>query len=77
MLEDTRISRRLLSHYNINTPLSPFHAYNEHKVLFKYIEKLKKGVSLALISDAGTPAISDPGFLLVENVLKKIFKWTV
>lgn len=71
LCEDTRVSRRLLSHYNINTPLSPFHAHNEHKVLFKYIAKLKKGVSLALISDAGTPAISDPGFLLIRESIKE------
>ena len=71
LAEDTRTSKKLLSHYNINTKLSSYHIYNEHRVLTKYIDRLKLGESFALISDAGTPAISDPGFLLVRECLKQ------
>ena len=65
LAEDTRTSKKLLKHFEINTPLASFHMHNEHKVLYKMIEKLKMGIKIALISDAGTPGISDPGFLLV------------
>ena len=71
LAEDSRVSKKIFSHYNIDTPLRPFHMYNEHKVLLKYIEKLKLGACFALISDAGTPAISDPGFLLVRECIKE------
>ncbi len=71
LAEDTRTSKKLFSHYNINTPLSSFHMHNEHKLFPKYIERLKLGECLALISDAGTPAISDPGFLLVRACAKE------
>ena len=71
LAEDTRTSKKLLKHFEINTPLASFHMHNEHQVLKKYIDRLKLGENFALISDAGTPAISDPGFLLaracVEN----------
>tara|TARA_E500000331_G_C17272363_1_gene719861 strand:- start:8472 stop:9143 length:672 start_codon:yes stop_codon:yes gene_type:complete len=71
LAEDTRTSKKLLKHFGIDTPLTSFHMHNEHKVLEKNIDRLKSGVNFALISDAGTPAISDPGFLLaracVEN----------
>ena len=63
----TRKSKKLLSHYKINTPLFSYHMYNEHKVLNKYVDRLKDGSVVALISDAGTPSISDPGFLLVRE----------
>jgi len=66
LAEDTRTSKKLFSHYNIDTPLSSFHMHNEHRVLSKWIERIKNGETIALISDAGTPAISDPGFLLVR-----------
>ncbi len=69
--EDTRISKKLFSHYNINTRTSSFHMYNEHDVLAKYIKRLKLGECFALISDAGTPSISDPGFLLVRECIKE------
>ena len=69
--EDTRISKKLCSHYNIDTRLSSFHMYNEHEVLLKYIKRLKLGECFALISDAGTPSISDPGFLLVRECIKE------
>ena len=70
LAEDTRVSRRLLNHYNIKTQLTSYHQFNEHKELDKIIYKLKSGSIMALISDAGTPAISDPGFLLVRECLK-------
>jgi 16S rRNA (cytidine1402-2'-O)-methyltransferase len=71
LAEDTRVSRKLFSHYNIETPLSSFHMYNEHDVCSKYIDRLKLGECFALISDAGTPAISDPGFLLIRECIKR------
>ncbi len=67
LAEDTRTTRKLFTHYEISTPLAPFHMHNEHKVLNKWIERLKSGETIALVSDAGTPAISDPGFLLVRE----------
>ena len=70
LAEDTRVSRKLLNHYNIKTQLTSYHQFNEHKELDKIIGKLKLGNNLALISDAGTPSISDPGFLLVRECLK-------
>ena len=70
LAEDTRTTRKLFTHYDINTSLSPFHMHNEHKVLNKWIERLKLGEAIALVSDAGTPAISDPGFLLVRECVK-------
>ena len=71
LAEDTRTTRKLFSHYEINTSLAPFHMHNEHKVLSKWIERLKGGETIALVSDAGTPAISDPGFLLVRECVKE------
>ena len=70
LAEDTRVSRKLLSHYKIDTALESHHQNNEHATVYKQIEKMKQGLSLALISDAGTPAISDPGFLLVRETVK-------
>jgi len=70
LAEDTRTSGILLTHYNINKPLQSFHIFNEHKTVNKLIDRLKAGEVLALISDAGTPGISDPGFLLVREALK-------
>lgn len=66
LAEDTRTSSKLLKHYQINSTLESFHAFNEHKRLNQLIERLRQGETMALISDAGTPAISDPGFLLVR-----------
>ena len=74
LAEDTRVSKKLYSHYQIDTQLLSFHMHNEHKVLAKHIEKLNSGKNLALISDAGTPAISDPGFLLVRECIKENIK---
>ena len=64
--EDTRVSGRLLQHLGISKPFIPFHAHNEHHVLENIIARLRQGGAFALVSDAGTPAISDPGFLLVR-----------
>lgn len=66
LAEDTRTSSKLLKHYNISKPLTAFHQHNEHKSLDKIIDKLYSGSTIALVSDAGTPGISDPGFLLVR-----------
>ena len=71
LAEDTRTSNKLFAKYNIETPLASFHMHNEHEVLSKYIARLKEGECFALISDAGTPAISDPGFLLVRECVKE------
>ena len=71
LAEDTRTSKKLFSHYNIETPVRSFHMHNEHEVLSKYIHRLKSGFTCALISDAGTPSISDPGFLLVRECIKE------
>ena len=70
LAEDTRTSRKLFFHYDIDTNLAPFHMHNEHKVLQKWIDRIKSGETIALVSDAGTPAISDPGFLLVRECVK-------
>jgi 16S rRNA (cytidine1402-2'-O)-methyltransferase len=70
LAEDTRVSRKLLSHYKIDTALESHHQNNEHATVSKQIGKMMQGLSLALISDAGTPAISDPGFLLVRETVK-------
>lgn len=66
LAEDTRTSSKLLKHYNISKPLTAFHQHNEHKSLDKIIDKINSGSTIALVSDAGTPGISDPGFLLVR-----------
>ncbi|MGB5648208.1 16S rRNA (cytidine(1402)-2'-O)-methyltransferase [Muriicola sp.] len=66
LAEDTRTSGKLLKHYEIGTPMQSHHMHNEHKILDKLLERLKGGDTIALISDAGTPAISDPGFLLTR-----------
>ncbi len=66
LAEDTRTSRRLLDHYGISTPLRAFHTHNEHAVVERIADELAAGATLALISDAGTPGISDPGFLLAR-----------
>ncbi len=70
LAEDTRTSGLLLKHYDINKPLQSFHIFNEHAVLEKLAQRMKGGETFALVSDAGTPGISDPGFLLVRECLK-------
>ena len=64
--EDTRVTRKLLNHLEIQKPVYPFHAHNEHKTLDFVMDKVKQNEMTVLVSDAGTPAISDPGFLLVR-----------
>ncbi len=70
LAEDTRTSGKLLKHYNIQTKQQAYHQFNEHKILQQLIERLDSGISMALITDAGTPGISDPGFLLVRACIK-------
>ncbi|MBT8284210.1 MAG: 16S rRNA (cytidine(1402)-2'-O)-methyltransferase [Flavobacteriaceae bacterium] len=70
LAEDTRNSGKLLQHYEINQPMHAYHMHNEHKVVDKFVQRLKNGESMALISDAGTPGISDPGFLLTRACLE-------
>ena len=70
LAEDTRTSGNLLRHLEIERPLKSFHIHNEHKVLEGIIDQLKEGKRAALVSDAGTPAISDPGYLLVRECLR-------
>ena len=66
LAEDTRTSKRLLQHFEIETPLRAFHAHNEHKVTDGLVEQLLAGAEWALVTDAGSPGVSDPGFLLVR-----------
>lgn len=70
LAEDTRTSGKLLKHYSITKPFQSFHNFNEHKILSRLIERLQQGETMALISDAGTPGISDPGFLIVRAALQ-------
>jgi 16S rRNA (cytidine1402-2'-O)-methyltransferase len=67
--EDTRKTRILLKHYNINKNLQPYHQHNEHRIAGSIAEKITEGHTFALVTDAGTPSISDPGFLLVRTCL--------
>lgn len=69
LAEDTRTSGKLLKHLNISKPLQSYHIHNEHKAAEQLVERMLKGETFALISDAGTPAISDPGFLLVREAV--------
>ena len=70
LCEDTRRSKKLLIYYNIDTPLRSHHKFNEHKEVGKVVDKILSGEKIALISDAGTPGISDPGFLAVRTCLE-------
>ena len=70
LAEDTRTSGKLLKHFDISTHMQSHHMHNEHKTIDSLIQKLKSGTTIALISDAGTPAISDPGFLLVRACIE-------
>ena len=74
LAEDTRTSSKLLKHYDIQKKVIAHHQHNEHKTIDRLIESLKQGESIALISDAGTPAISDPGFLLVRACIQHNIK---
>lgn len=70
LCEDTRISKKLLNKYNIEVQLVSFHSFNEHKTVQKHINQILDGKVVSLISDAGTPSISDPGFLIVRESIK-------
>ncbi|HJU45323.1 MAG TPA: 16S rRNA (cytidine(1402)-2'-O)-methyltransferase [Chitinophagaceae bacterium] len=74
LCEDTRTSSKLLSHYNISKPLSPYHQHNEHKIVQHLADQLRQGKTMALLTDAGTPGISDPAFLLVRECVKNDVK---
>jgi len=74
LAEDTRTTSNLLNHYHITKPLSPYHQHNEHKVLQHLIGQLSQGKKMALATDAGTPGISDPAFLLVRECVKSGIK---
>ena len=71
LAEDTRTSKTLLQHYQINTPMQSNHKYNEHQKLGQIIDRLHAGENIAVITDAGTPGISDPGFLVVRECVKE------
>jgi 16S rRNA (cytidine1402-2'-O)-methyltransferase len=71
LAEDTRETKKLMAHYNIDKPVSSFHLNNEHKILRATIERIRMNQCTVLVSDAGTPAISDPGFLLVRECIRE------
>src|SRR6056300_603525 len=71
LAEDTRTSGKLLKHFNIETPMLSHHMHNEHKMVERIVKRIQAGERFALISDAGTPAISDPGFLLTRACIEK------
>lgn len=70
LAEDTRTSARLLQHYQIAKPVTPYHQHNEHKVVHHLVDQLKAGKTMALLTDAGTPGVSDPAFLLVRECIR-------
>jgi 16S rRNA (cytidine1402-2'-O)-methyltransferase len=74
LAEDTRTSGKLFKHYSISRPLQSFHNFNEHKVVEGLVKRLQQGETMALVSDAGTPGISDPGFLIVRAALQADIK---
>lgn len=71
LAEDTRTSSVLLKHFGIKTPMQSHHKFNEHRTIQQVVDRIKAGQSVALISDAGTPAISDPGFMLVRACVEQ------
>lgn len=74
LAEDTRTSSVLLNHYQVQKPITPYHQHNEHKILAHLTEQLAGGKTMALLTDAGTPGISDPAFLLVRECIKNNIK---
>jgi 16S rRNA (cytidine1402-2'-O)-methyltransferase len=74
LAEDTRNTSKLLNHFHIETPLSPYHQHNEHKILQHLIDQLLAGKKMAVVTDAGTPGISDPAFLLVRECIRNNIK---
>ena len=71
LAEDTRTSAVLLQHYQVQKPVSPYHQHNEHKIIHHLADQLEGGKTIALLTDAGTPGISDPAFLLVRECVKR------
>ncbi|MFJ1490408.1 16S rRNA (cytidine(1402)-2'-O)-methyltransferase [Capnocytophaga canis] len=71
LAEDTRTSSKLLKHYDIATPMQSYHMHNEHKVVDYWVQRIKNGEIVGLITDAGTPGVSDPGFLLTRACLEQ------
>ncbi len=71
LAEDTRTSSILLKHYHIEKPLSAFHQHNEHRITGRLVQRIKAGETMALLTDAGTPGVSDPGFLLVRACIRE------
>lgn len=76
LAEDTRVSKKLLNRYDIQTPLESFHSHNEHARLEAIIAQLKEGKKIAIVSDAGTPGISDPGYLLIRECIRENIELT-
>ncbi|MBD0331365.1 MAG: 16S rRNA (cytidine(1402)-2'-O)-methyltransferase [Chitinophagaceae bacterium] len=74
LAEDTRTTSHLLNHYTIQKPLSPYHQHNEHKIVQHLVVQLRAGKSIALLTDAGTPGISDPAFLLIRECIRNNIK---
>ena len=74
LAEDTRTSTTLLRYYHVEKPITPYHQHNEHKIYSHLVDQLKSGKTMALITDAGTPGISDPAFLLVRECIKNDIK---
>src|SRR6187431_3363525 len=74
LAEDTRTSSVLLQHYQVQKPISPYHQHNEHKIIHHLTEQLQGGKTIALLTDAGTPGISDPAFLLIRECVKHDIK---
>ncbi len=70
LAEDTRNTSHLLNHYQITKPLSPYHQHNEHKIVQHLVSQMQEGKKMAVVTDAGTPGISDPAFLLVRECIK-------
>lgn len=70
LAEDTRTTSHLLNHYQIIKPLSPYHQHNEHKVVQHLVDQLQAGKKMAVVTDAGTPGVSDPAFLLVRECIR-------
>ena len=71
LAEDTRHTKKLLDHYTIDSRLQSYHKFNEHKIVSQLVDRIEKGETMALVTDAGTPGISDPGFLLVRACIEK------
>ena len=74
LAEDTRTTAHLLNHYQVNKPISPYHQHNEHKIVDHLVEQLQAGKTMAVVTDAGTPGISDPAFLLVRACIRSNIK---